>query len=204
MANSSMLVLPMMIAPACFSRWVIVASYGGCQPSRMREPQVVGRPTVVNTSLTATGTPASGASCSPALRLLSTSAAWASALSAAMCRKACTRSSTAAIRSRCAWVTSVAETSPSASAADSSAAVMRVSSIAPVLPQDPRHLEPLLLHRGRLAEGFFRGEARDRLVVAEHVGQAGRVRGRRDALGGDLLDLRDGRDDLIQLGRQMV
>ena len=31
-----------------------------------------------------------------------------------------------------------------------------------------------------------------------------RVRGRRDALGGDLLNLRDGRDDLIQLGRQMV
>src|SRR6516162_10883621 len=58
MANSSMLVLPRMIAPACFSRRVIVASYGGCQPSRMREPHVVGIPAVVNTSLTATGTPA--------------------------------------------------------------------------------------------------------------------------------------------------
>ena len=69
MANSSMLVLPRMIAPACFSRCVIVASYGGCQPSRMREPQVVGMPSVVKTSLTATGTPASGPSCSPAARL---------------------------------------------------------------------------------------------------------------------------------------
>src|SRR5580704_8531994 len=177
MANSSMLVLPMMIAPACFSRCVIVASYGGCQPCRMREPQVVGMPTVVNTSLTAAGTPTSGASCSPVVRLWSTSRAWASALSAATCRKACTRPSTAAIRSRCAWVTSVAETSPLARAADSSAAVIRVSSvdIASVLPQDPRHLEPLLLDRGRLAERFFRGEARDGLVVAEHVGQAGRV-----------------------------
>ena len=65
------------------------------------------------------------------LRRSSTSAAWASALSAATCRKACTRSSTAAIRSRWARVTSVAETCPAASAADSSAAVMRVSSITP-------------------------------------------------------------------------
>jgi hypothetical protein len=30
------------------------------------------------------------------------------------------------------------------------------------------------------------------------------VRGRRDALGGDLLDLRDRRDDLVELRRQMV
>ena len=127
-ANSSMFVLPRMIAPACFSRRVIVASYGGCQPSRMREPQVVGMPTVVNTSLTATGTPASGPSGSPLPRLPSICAAWASAVSAATYRKACTRSSTAAIRSRCAWVTSVAETSPAASAAESSAAVIRVSS----------------------------------------------------------------------------
>src|SRR5215469_10464689 len=50
MANSSMLVLPRMIAPACLSRSTMVASYGGCQPSRMRLPQVVGRPLVVNTS----------------------------------------------------------------------------------------------------------------------------------------------------------
>ena len=101
-------------------------------------------------------------------------------------------------------MTSVAETSWLASAADSSAAVMRVSSIVFILPQDPRDLEPLLLDGGRLVEGFGRGQARGRLVVAVHVGQAGRVRRRRDALGGDLLDLRDGRDDLIQLGRQMV
>src|SRR6202167_873471 len=43
-ANSSMFVLPRMIAPACLSRRVIVASYGGRQPSRMREPQGVGLP----------------------------------------------------------------------------------------------------------------------------------------------------------------
>src|SRR3984957_8769037 len=188
MANSSKLVLPMMIAPACRSRLVTVDSYGGCQPARMREPQVVGMPTVVKRSLTATGTPASGPSGAPVRRRSSTSAAWASALSAATCRKACTRSSTAAIRSRCAWVTSVADTSPAVRAADSSAAVIRVSSMSLLLRQDPRHAEPLLLHRGRGRERLGRRQARPRLVVAVHVRQAGRVRGRRDAVSGDLLD----------------
>src|ERR1700726_1161710 len=170
----------------------------------MRLPHVVGMPVVVKTSLTATGQPASGPSLSPALRLASMSCAWLRAWSAATCRKACTRSSTAAIRSRWARVTSVAETSPVARAAASSAAVIRVSSIVLVLPQDARHLEPLLLHRGGLVERLLGGQARDRHVVAEHVGHAGRVRGRRDAVGRDLLDLRDGRDDLVQLGGQVV
>src|ERR1700721_4505870 len=44
MANSSMLVLPMMIAPACRSRLVTVDSYGGCQPPRRREPPGGGMP----------------------------------------------------------------------------------------------------------------------------------------------------------------
>src|SRR5580693_10387029 len=77
MANSSMLVLPRMTAPACLSRLVIVASYGGCQPSRMRLPHVVGMPMVANKSLTATGTPASGPRLSPAFRLASISFACA-------------------------------------------------------------------------------------------------------------------------------
>src|SRR5487761_1738120 len=42
MANSSMLVLPRMIAPARRSRVVMVASYGGCHWFRMRDPAVVG------------------------------------------------------------------------------------------------------------------------------------------------------------------
>src|SRR5260370_18720937 len=169
----------------------------------MREPQVVGRPTVVNTSLTATGTPASGLLRLPWLCSSSMVAAWSGGWSEATCRKACTRSSTAAIRSRWAWVTSVAETSPAASAAESSAAVMRVSSISSVLPEDPRDLEPLLLDGGRLVEGLFGGQAADRLVVAEHVGQAGRVRRRRGTLGGDLLDLRRRPDVLYPLGPQI-
>ena len=47
--------------PPC-SRATTVASYGGTQPSRILEPQVVGRPSVARTSLTAIGTPASGRS----------------------------------------------------------------------------------------------------------------------------------------------
>src|SRR5215213_11630423 len=46
MANSSMFVLPTMTAPAARSRVTTVASYGGRQPSRIREEQVVGIPRV--------------------------------------------------------------------------------------------------------------------------------------------------------------
>ena len=65
MANSSMLVLPRMTTSASFSRRVTVASYGGIQPSRILEPTVVGTPSVVKMSFSASGTPASGPSCSP-------------------------------------------------------------------------------------------------------------------------------------------
>ena len=58
-ANSSMLVLPRIGIPASRSRVTRVASYGGTQPCRIFEPQVVGRPWVAMTSLTAIGTPAS-------------------------------------------------------------------------------------------------------------------------------------------------
>src|SRR5215467_4637021 len=87
-ANSSILVLPRITTPAARSRRVIVASYGGCQPARILEPQVVGMSMVVKTSLSASGTPASGPSGSPAARLVSTERAAASADSAATCRKA--------------------------------------------------------------------------------------------------------------------
>src|SRR3954451_15820904 len=60
MANSSRLVLPTMTAPAARNRSTTVASYGGNQPSRMRDEHVVGTRRVVMLSLRATGTPASG------------------------------------------------------------------------------------------------------------------------------------------------
>ncbi len=114
MANSSMLVLPRMTTPAALSFLVSVASYGGIQPSRIFEPTVVGTPSVVKMSLSASGTPASGPSFSPFSRFASTARAWARAPSRSTCRKAFTFSSTASIRARWASVTSTAVSSPEA------------------------------------------------------------------------------------------
>src|SRR4051812_4206987 len=58
-ANSSMLVLPSSTVPASCSRAATVASYGGRQPSRIRDPLVLGTPRVMMTSLSAIGMPAS-------------------------------------------------------------------------------------------------------------------------------------------------
>ena len=60
-ANSSQLVLPTMTAPAACSRSTTVASYGGTNVSRIRDDAVVRMPRVQMLSLSATGTPASGA-----------------------------------------------------------------------------------------------------------------------------------------------
>ena len=43
-ANSSMLVLPRITIPAFFNFLTTVESYGGIQPSKIFEPQVVGTP----------------------------------------------------------------------------------------------------------------------------------------------------------------
>src|SRR5208283_5597521 len=59
-ANSSRLVLPIGTAPARRSRMTAVASYGGNQPSRILEEQVVGVPSVQRLSFNAIGMPASG------------------------------------------------------------------------------------------------------------------------------------------------
>lgn len=123
MANSSMLVLPRMTTSAAFSFLVRVASYGGIQPSRIFEPTVVGMPSVVKMSLSASGTPARGPSFSPRSRLASTARACARAPSRSTCRKACTFSSTASIRARWASVTATAVSSPAAIFAAISAAV---------------------------------------------------------------------------------
>src|SRR6202035_5013249 len=157
----------------------------------MRDPAVVGRSVVVNTSLRASGTPASGPSGAPAARLASTARAAASAWAVPTCRNAWTCGSAAAIRSRCAWVTSCAVTSPAAMAAASSAAVIAVSSLISVLRQDPRYPEPALL-------GLL-GQARHLDVVPEDVDHRDRVGHRGYPVGGDLLDPRDGGDDDVQL-----
>src|SRR4029450_1392894 len=59
-ANSSIFVLPKSGPPPLRSRAVTVASYGDVHPSRIFDPQVVGMSVVVNTSLSASGTPVSG------------------------------------------------------------------------------------------------------------------------------------------------
>jgi len=50
-ANSSMLPLPSITAPAAARRAMTVASYGGTKPSSILEPQVVVTPRVQRTSL---------------------------------------------------------------------------------------------------------------------------------------------------------
>src|ERR1700682_950898 len=60
-ANSSWLVFPSRLVPAPAKRETTVAVYGGSYPSRMRDPDWLGAPAVQNRSLTASGTPCSGA-----------------------------------------------------------------------------------------------------------------------------------------------
>ncbi len=137
MANSSMLVLPRMTTSAAFSRLVTVASYGGTQPSRIFEPTVVGMSSVVKMSFSASGTPASGPSFSPAAFLASTARACASAPSRSTCRKAWTFSSMASIRARWASVTSTAVSSPEAIFAAISAAVSLMMVLMSVMAFSP-------------------------------------------------------------------
>ena len=66
-ANSSRLVLPIEDrAGGRAAASTTVASYGGCQPSRILDEHVVGMPRVHMLSLSATGTPASGPGSRPA------------------------------------------------------------------------------------------------------------------------------------------
>ena len=98
MANSSRLVLPTSTAPAARSRSTTVASYGGRQPSRIRDEHVVGMPRVHRLSLSATGTPASGPGSSPAATAASTASAAARASSASTRLKAWISASRASMR----------------------------------------------------------------------------------------------------------
>ena len=74
-ANSSRFVLPTIIAPALRNFVTTVASYGGFQPCKIFEEQVVSTPRVHMLSLSAIGTPASAPTFIPDLTLLSIFAA---------------------------------------------------------------------------------------------------------------------------------
>ena len=57
MANSVVIVLPMMIAPACFRNSTGAESYSGTKSEYNSEPAVLGTPATLNMSLTPTGIP---------------------------------------------------------------------------------------------------------------------------------------------------
>ncbi len=59
-ANSCVVVLPTMIAPASRNRVTQAASVSGMYPAKCREPMVAGTPATMIRSFTATGTPCSG------------------------------------------------------------------------------------------------------------------------------------------------
>ena len=87
-ANSSIFVLPKITIPAAFNLLTTVESYGGFQPSKILEPQVVGTSFCTITSFKASGTPASGDNFSPARRFLSTNSACAKAPALSKYKKA--------------------------------------------------------------------------------------------------------------------
>src|SRR3954470_6564244 len=80
MANSSMLALPSITAPAFHKFWVTVDSYGGTKLPSILLPAVVRTPLVQNRSLIASGKPSS-APPSPLASFASDAAAMASAFS---------------------------------------------------------------------------------------------------------------------------
>ena len=73
---------PTTMPPAAAMRSTTVAVYGRRQPSRIRDPHVVGTPRVHMLSFTTTGTPASGPGSSPPATAASTASAAARAASA--------------------------------------------------------------------------------------------------------------------------
>ena len=73
-----------------------------------------------------------------------------------------------------------------------------------LVPQDPRHAEPLLLLLGRPGERLLGRQPGHHDVLAEDVGQRQRVGGRRDVVVGDVADGGDRLEDHRQLGREVV
>ena len=108
-ANSSILVFPIVTHPAFASRWTTVASYGAVKPASIFEPQVVRSRFVQKMSLCAIGMPVRLPD-SFVLRLLSASSALAKAPSSSTLIKAL-RSENLAIRSMKCLVSSTLLTS---------------------------------------------------------------------------------------------
>ena len=164
------------------------------------------------TSLSASGTPASGPSGSPEARRSSTARAAARAPSESTCRNAWTSRSTAPTRSRCARVTSTAEAVPWLTRCGELGRGATYESFAVLasLITPPRRgcAGP---GSGRPREGPGAPERASACVRpgrddvrAEDVGQRQRVRRRRDVVGGDLGHPGHRAEDHVQLAGQMV
>ena len=138
MANSSMLVLPTMTAPAAFSRSITVASKGGLKSLSMFEPQVVVMPCVQITSLIARGIPVSGETVEPFWKRRSASFACCMARSSVTRVKALTLSSMARMRSRCARVNSTEEILRARSSSPASCMLSLYNSVMIKTPPTPR------------------------------------------------------------------
>ena len=133
-----MLVLPTMTAPAARRRSTMMQSASGTSPAWAARPKVVRIPAVSCRSLTATGTPGSARSRSPAFSAASARAASSSARSAQTVRKAFSSGLCLSMRSRQARVASTDEISPARMAAAVSLALM----IPVPVMDEPSHCEP--------------------------------------------------------------
>jgi len=153
----------------------------------------------VNTSLSASGTPASGPSASPRARLASTAAAAVSAPSSVYVQEGVHLLVHLGDPVQMRLGDFEADSSPAAMDAASAAAVRRVRSVSDTCQSSPRILRTR--KRSSSARGPGRAPRRGPApgvppgahVLAEDVGQRERVRGRRHVLGRQLADPGDGR-----------
>ena len=109
-ANSDVVVLPTMIAPAFLSRSTATASASGTLSAIRREPQVVRSPAVLMMSFTDTGTPCSAPSTSPRATAASACCAAFIALSRSTVMKAFRVGCVSSMRRRTSAVTSADDT----------------------------------------------------------------------------------------------
>src|SRR5262249_17379271 len=120
--NSGVVVLPMRIAPAAFSRATDGESTSGTLSANATDPNVVLTPAVLTKSSTATGTPCSAGSGSPSITAASASHAAVRASSAQTVINVLSVGCDASIRASASSTSSTGDTARVATSAASSAA----------------------------------------------------------------------------------
>src|SRR4051794_18709615 len=131
--KSGIFVRPIGMAPAALSPAMAGASSSGTSPANATTPCVVAEPATSRFSFTVNGTPCKGGSPWPAVSAASAASAAASASSAKTTVRALSAGFTAAIRARCAAITSRLDTALVRIACASSCALARHSSLACIL-----------------------------------------------------------------------